>query len=105
MMLKEDCYWYYEERDMGARLPFCKLKKGCNPIAPEDCANCEKYHSRYTRIKADSIRSMSDEELAKIISDSIDCNVCQEQFSVLCDGASKTCEQAWLDWLKEGADG
>ena len=54
---------------------------------------------------ADRIRSMTDEELAKIISDSIDCNVCQEQFSVLCDGTSKTCKQSWLDWLKEAADG
>lgn len=53
----------------------------------------------------DAIRAMTDEELAKIISDSIDCNVCQEQFSVLCDGTSKTCEQTWLDWLKEAAHG
>lgn len=72
----------------------------------QDCANCEKYHSRYTRTNADKIRAMSDAELAKIISDSIDCNVCQEQFSILCDGTSKTCEQMWLDWLKrEVTDG
>lgn len=61
--VKDDCYWYEEEQDMNARLPFCKLKKGCQPIEPEDCENCENYHSVYKRINADRVRAMSDKEL------------------------------------------
>ena len=65
--LKEDCYWYYEEQDMGARLPFCKLKKGFDPIEPEECRACSEYHSKYKKTHADYVRSMSDQVLATFI--------------------------------------
>ena len=86
------------------------INSGCGAKKEGFCMNdmpgvkCYGYEPPL-KTNADRIRSMTDEELAKIISDSIDCNVCQERFSVLCDGTSKTCEQTWLDWLREAANG
>lgn len=61
---KEDCYWYGEELDMGAHIPYCQSKGG-NYIEPKDCENCKHYHSKYKKTNADRIRSMTDEELAE----------------------------------------
>ena len=63
---KEDCYWYREEQDMCAHIPYCQSKGG-NYIEPEDCENCEHYHSKYEKTNADRIRVMDDEELAEYI--------------------------------------
>jgi len=67
MECRQDCYWYEEVPDMGARIPFCKLKKGITPIGHEDCEKCENYHSKYKPSRADCIRAMTDEELAKFL--------------------------------------
>lgn len=91
--VKDDCYWYQEEQDMNARLPFCKLKEGCQPIEPEDCENCENYHSVYKRINADRVRAMSDEELAEWV------------WGAETAGRAygPRGKKAWLDWLKQEA--
>ena len=81
---KEDCYWYREEQDMCAHIPYCQSKGG-NYIEPEDCENCEHYHSKYEKTNADHIRSMSDEELAKWI----------------CDILGDDCFEEWIDWLRQ----
>lgn len=62
MRLKEDCYWYWEDHDMGARIPFCTARKGSDPL--ETCDGCGEYHSKHRRTQGDRIRSMSDRELA-----------------------------------------
>lgn len=88
-MKREDCYWYSEEIDMGARLPFCGLQKGIDPL--ESCDGCKEYHSKYKRTNADRIRSMTDEELAKWIFELL------WAYDAICDKNTKR----WLDWLKE----
>lgn len=62
--IKEDCYWYEEEQDMGARLPWCKLKPlSYGPITPSDCKDCKDYHCKHKPTNADRVRAMSDEQL------------------------------------------
>lgn len=64
--VKEDCYWYDEEQDMGARLPWCKLKPYSHgPIEPSDCKDCLHYHSKYKKTNADGVRAMNDEQLSE----------------------------------------
>lgn len=50
----------------------------------------------------DKIRAMSDEELAELIGDNIDCCICKEMHSA--DECPRTdvkdCYGVWLDWLK-----
>jgi hypothetical protein len=63
---KEDCYWYREEQDMNAHIPYCL----CNNKFPLDsCENCENYHSRSKRTQGDRIRAMTDEQLAEWLCD------------------------------------
>ena len=56
---------------------------------------------------ADRIRSMSDEELAELIGDNIDCSICKKEFfrSETCPGSivneMNDCYAVWLDWLKQ----
>ena len=56
-----------------------------------------------TITNADRIRSMSDEELAELISERIDCSECEHMYAG--DGKpchnGKTCPDYWLDWLKK----
>ena len=43
---RRDCFWYDEEKDMGATLSFCEFhKQGIEPIEPELCYKCPKYLS------------------------------------------------------------
>lgn len=55
------------------------------------------------KTNADRIRSMTDEELAELISDRIDCCECEHMYA----GEGKpchngeTCPDYWLDWLKQ----
>ena len=69
---------------MGARLPFCGIQKGIDPL--ESCDGCKEYHCKSKRTNADRIRNMSDEELADVIFYS--------PFST---------KQDALDWLKSPA--
>ncbi len=58
---REDCYWYDEERDMGARIPFCKARD----IYPlEKCyIDCMHYHNKSKPTNADTLRGLSDDKL------------------------------------------
>ena len=61
---KEDCYWYREEQDMNAHIPYCPCK---NEFPLNSCENCEDYHSRSKRTQGDRIRSMNDRQLAELL--------------------------------------
>ena len=54
---------------------------------------------------ADRIRSMTDEELAELIGDNIDCAICRKKhYSDDCPKPYPgSCYDVWLDWLKEEA--
>ena len=59
---------------------------GCTDFAP--CTN------------ADRIRSMSDEELVKLLDYELGCPVTGD-----CAKMSKDCKACWLDWLQQPAEG
>lgn len=40
---KEDCYFYEEDNDMGARIPFCTYHGGYGECP---CKGCDKYISK-----------------------------------------------------------
>ena len=61
---KEDCYWYREEQDMNAHIPYCTCK---NEFPLNSCENCEDYHSRSKRTQGDRIRGMNDRHLAELL--------------------------------------
>lgn len=61
---KEDCYWYQEDIDMGARIPYCN-PKNYKVLEPSDCNLCSHYHSKYVKTGGDMVRSMTDEELSE----------------------------------------
>ena len=54
---------------------------------------------------ADRIRSMTDEELAELVSERIDCSECEHMYA----GEGKPCHNGktypdyWLDWLRQEA--
>lgn len=54
----------------------------------------------WKRTKADKIRAMTDEELATLISENIDCGVCENVFG-LRPCSERCCPDFWLDWLKQ----
>ena len=92
---KEDCYWYEEEPNMGAHIPYCQ-NKGGNYIEPKDCENCEHYHSKYKKTNADRIRAMTDEELADWLA-CIENKILEKQPML----ERAAVEADWLEWLKE----
>lgn len=53
---KTECYYYYEEQDMGAHIPCCRYHKkyGYCP-----CDNCEHYISKQSVDRV--VREMGDE--------------------------------------------
>ena len=56
---------------------------------------------------ADVIKHMSDEKLARLIGDNVDCCICKsmnEFDECPCDGVVG-CEDIWLKWLRKEADG
>lgn len=96
---KEDCYWYREEQDMNAHIPYCTCK---NQFPLNTCENCDDYHSRSKRTQGDRIRSMTDEELAKWIALHPCLPYCPAQTDE-CLQSSKhdSCTKRWLDWLRQ----
>lgn len=85
---KEDCYWYYEWQDMNASIPACKIKKNLFSLDPIDCEDCKDYHNRLVKTEGDSIREMSDYDLADLL---YSANNSSEEHDYL----------YWLHWLKE----
>lgn len=98
MIPKENCYWYREDQDMKATIPFCVLHD-TYPADPP-CAGCEDYHSKHNRSNADCYRAMSDGELAKKLSGRAEC-----PDKIHMDNCTEQCEACWLDWLKSPAEG
>ena len=100
MRCKEDCYWYREWQDMNANIPYCKCKN-VDFIEPKDCSNCEQYHSKSKPTKADSIRAMSDEQLAEFLKNIRFKNGgCPTDMSKC---KNNSCYDCWLDWLRQEA--
>lgn len=64
-----------------------------------------------SQTNGDRIRAMTDEELAELIRDNIDCSICKiEVFeTITCPGSlmadGKDCYDRWLDWLKQEYEG
>lgn len=50
------------------------------------------------KTKADKIRAMSDEELAEVLSERLDCSSCPVDD---CGGVGHWCKKALLKWLKQ----
>lgn len=54
---------------------------------------------------ADRIRSMTDEELAELIGDTIDCGFCKDMANYdVCPVSAdndRNCYKYWLDWLQQ----
>ena len=92
----------------------CYRNGGCGPYEMYSCSECPASKSDYVQFKHkpktnyDRIISKTPEDLAVLISESIDCGVCEEMHGFrMCDAVPyKSCEDCWLDWLKkEAADG
>ena len=56
---KTDCYYYWEEQDMGARIPTCLREKWLGECP---CENCDKYLSNKTIARIARIISGADDE-------------------------------------------
>ena len=59
---------------------------------------CKVYEPSYKYTHADSIRAMTDEELAEYHNMLKDDNCCPNQGAMDC---RESCEECWLKWLKE----
>ena len=69
----------------------------------EDCG----LFKQKPQTNADRIRAMTDEELAELIGDTIDCGSCKDMANhdvcpVSADN-ERNCHKYWLDWLKQKA--
>ena len=101
---KEDCYWYREEQDMNAHIPYCPCK---NEFPLNSCESCEDYHSRSKRTQGDRIRGMNDRQLAELLTD-----VAKKSAKKLCESLKtvdvdlsncdfNTLTKMHLEWLRE----
>lgn len=104
-MKKTDCYWYAEEHDMNARIPYCKL----DPTNPYDqvmkCNSCKNYHSKWRPTNADKIRTMSDEELVLWFMD-IQGDVARYYCGNYLQAPElPTTKEAWIKWLRSESEG
>ena len=93
----KNCRNLFKRRDDdGTLYDWCGMIVDCPDIDLD--RNCKYYQPASN---ADMIRAMDDEELVEFFCDMIqDCrcnNVPCQKFCAI----KKTCEQAWLDWLKE----
>ena len=65
------------------------------------------YRMNKPKTKADKIRAMSDEELAELIGDNIDCAICKKDIfgkGVCPRTYGKDCHRVWIEWLREEAE-
>ena len=53
---------------------------------------------------ADTIRAMSDKELAELLRSIMDCDSCGNRFSFKCDGSYEHCLSVCLKWLQQPAE-
>ena len=59
---------------------------------------CDGY--KHTDTNADRLRSMSEEELARLFADG-NCGYCRIHDFCFAKGCQIDCEDVWLDWLKQ----
>lgn len=91
----------------------CYRNGGCGPYEMYSCSECPASKSDYLQhnlkpksiTNYDRITSKPPEELAKWISETIDCGVCEVMHGFrMCDAAPcETCEDCWAGWLKQEA--
>jgi hypothetical protein len=77
----------------------CERLFVCHQASPEEIV-CSSFKAR-TITNADRIRSMSDEELANLWWERVDCGECPVYRK--CKQASQDCKRLALDWLREEA--
>ena len=83
------------------RLPRCKNAWWCAiDYRPSENVKCFDAMTNYDRLVG-----KTPEELAVLISESIDCGVCEEMHGFrMCDAApDKACEDCWCGWLRQEA--
>ena len=98
---KEDCYWYREEQDMNARIPYCLCT---NQFPLDSCENCEDYHSRSKRTQGDRIRQWSDEEIAEFTIGVMDGAFELFTGAKMPDEKRRAMKTEWIDWLRKEVD-
>ena len=85
----------------------CQIcKYAGNPKDKPPCSDCKgysKYEYEKPQTNADSIRAMSDEELAKILVDGFCCNLCKYKDTNRWD-CPEECEKCCVEWLKQPAE-
>lgn len=85
-----------------ARCDLCVKFDNC-PWRSDPDAMCSAFKQR-SITNADRIRSMTDEELARILSEechgTIECPNCCGEYT----GTIKSCTECWLDWLKQESE-
>ena len=62
-----------------------------------------EYEELKPKTNADLIRAMTDEELAEIIPERVDCSECPARIGDY-RACKEKCKETWLDWLKREAD-
>lgn len=77
---------------------------GCCTCTREKCSDeCATYRRFKPKPITNSmrIRTMTDEELAKVMSD--DCDLCIDRISGVSHNCRSSCYECWIDWLKQEA--
>lgn len=91
---------------MIKRCPKCNEPLYTQHIDKVDKAHCHhcgyegKFSGGLPISNADRIRGMTDEELAKFLSECVDCSTCCIASPENC-GTEESCEKAFCDWLKQ----
>lgn len=74
------------------------------PSYSATCVECGLSRKNYKpQTNADRIRNMSDEELANLFSEIVDCERGCDARKDKCWMTDSTCCLAWLDWLRQEA--
>ena len=83
-----------------ARCTLCIKFDEC-PWRTEPDSLCSAYQPK-PQTNADHIRSMTDEELAKML----DGSICPPGYNQIgaCEAGEEECYLCWLDWLRQGVE-
>ena len=86
----------------------CRLRKesakafDIHWMGTDDCPYDKCPVPDFPKTNADRIRAMSDEELAKWLSNKTECQYCSVR-SEWCTESEASCRTNWLDWLRQEA--
>lgn len=84
------------------------MKYNCKNCKNSECMwiglNDEEICTEYVpKTKGDLLRCMTDEELADLLSQTVDCACCPCKASDdKCDLPDESCKKQWIEWLKQG---